>query len=163
MKPYVILSIDDEKEVLDSVLLDLEPFASKFDIEAAQSVAEARELIAELEAEGKSLALVLCDHIMPNELGVDFLIELNKNESQTAAKKILLTGQAGLDATIEAVNNGGLDYFIAKPWQASALQETVKQQLTQFIIDNEPESLPYAQLLDAQAIFSAISQNRLSV
>jgi len=163
MNSYIILCIDDEREVLDSVVLDLEPFASKFDIEAAQSVKEARELLKELKTEDRQLALVLCDHIMPSELGVDFLIELNADETYQAAKKLLLTGQAGLEATVSAVNEANLDYFIAKPWQAPELQEVVKQQLTQFIIKNESQAMPYAQILDAQAIFAAISEKRLSV
>lgn len=163
MNSYVIVCIDDEREVLDSVTLDLELFASKFDIEAAQSVEEARQLIEDIEADGQKLALVLCDHIMPDELGVDYLIELNLIERFKGAKKLLLTGQAGLDETVAAVNEANLDYFISKPWQAEQLREIIKKQLTEFIINYEDDPLPYATLLDAEAIYMASSKKRLSI
>lgn len=163
MNRYIILCVDDERAVLDSVMADLEPFATQFELEAAQSVTEARELLNELESEGKALALILCDHIMPDELGVDFLVELNQSETHQNARKLLLTGQAGLEATIEAVNQGGLDYYIAKPWQPDFLQEVIRAQLTEFILEQETDPLPFTQLLDSQKIFEYLSKHRLSL
>ncbi|PID41373.1 MAG: hypothetical protein CSB48_14820 [Proteobacteria bacterium] len=159
MNTYVILCVDDEREVLDSVMHDLEPLGSHFIIEGAESAPEAREVIAELEAEGRVLALILCDHVMPEVKGVDFLIELNENPHTKVTRKVLLTGQAGLESTIEAVNRGGLDYYIAKPWDATKLLETVVDQLTTFVIANEEDLIAYSGILDSERLFEAIHQS----
>ena len=78
--------------MLDSVIQDLDCFEEHFDLEAAESVAEAKSIIKETEQEGEKLALILCDHIMPEQTGISFLIELNDNASTQTARKVLLTG-----------------------------------------------------------------------
>lgn len=93
MSKYLILCVDDERDVLDSVLNDLDELEEHFVIEAAESVAEARDILADAVSDDVKLALVLCDHIMPDDLGVDFLIELNRDELTSAAKKVLLTAK----------------------------------------------------------------------
>jgi len=156
MNKYVILCVDDEREILDSIVKDIDPLYELFDIEATESVSEAREVIAEMPKQKQQLALILCDHVMPGELGVDFLIELNKNPATRSAKKLLLTGQAGLENTIEAINHGNLDYYIAKPWQAKNVYQVVVNQLTNFIIENEDDLIKYAKMLDQVRIFEVI-------
>ncbi|MDO6524273.1 response regulator [Motilimonas sp. 1_MG-2023] len=163
MNKYVLLCVDDEREVLDSVLADLDTLGDLFDIEAAQSVEEARELLTEMQQNQQQLALILCDHMMPGTQGVDFLVELNQDKTHKAAKKLLLTGQAGLEATVEAVNHGGLDFYIAKPWQGDELVAHVQELLTDFILENEPDLMRYARGLDAEKIFSAIHARRQSL
>ncbi|GAL29492.1 response regulator [Vibrio variabilis] len=101
MTEYLILCVDDEREVLDSVLQDLDDFEEHFIIEGAESVDEARSVIADHAREGAKLALILCDHIMPEQTGVSFLIELSEDEELKACRKVLLTGQAGHEDTIE--------------------------------------------------------------
>ncbi|WP_237714700.1 hypothetical protein [Aeromonas sp. 159] len=44
-KHYLILCVDDEREVLDAVIHDLAPFRSHFELEAAESVDEARAVV----------------------------------------------------------------------------------------------------------------------
>lgn len=160
MKQFLILCVDDEREVLDSVLADLEPLTELFDLDAAQSVAEAREVISEHLKEGSQLALILADHIMPEEQGIDFLIELNGQEQTQACKKILLTGQAALKDTIEAINNGGLNHYLPKPWTQEQLYNTTIEKLTDFILEHVANPLPYARLLDGGRIFAHAQQHR---
>ncbi|RJG42294.1 response regulator [Motilimonas pumila] len=163
MNKYLILCIDDEREVLESVLTDLTMFEQQFDIEGCESVAEAQTFLTQQLEAGQALALILCDHMMPDIQGVDFLIELNQQACFQPTKKILLTGQAGLEATIEAVNLGGLDCYIAKPWQAGQLQQHVKHHLTQYIIEQEADMMPYAPVLETQTIADAWQQRRLEI
>ncbi|UPQ88936.1 response regulator [Vibrio sinaloensis] len=162
MNKYLILCVDDEREVLDSVIQDLDCFEEHFVLEAAESVAEAKSLIQDSLAEDVKLALILCDHIMPEQTGIQFLIELNEDEHTKTARKLLLTGQAGLEDTVEAVNHSSLDFYIAKPWRGDELREIVKNQLTTYMIGNEPELMPWAQVLDTEQIFAAIAKNRVS-
>ncbi|MBF0352481.1 MAG: response regulator [SAR324 cluster bacterium] len=156
MNKFTILCVDDEREVLDSVVQDLDALSSMFDIEAANSVREAREIIEDLERDDRQLALALCDHIMPEIKGIDYLIELNQEEFTESARKVLLTGQAGLEDTIQAINRGGLHYYVSKPWTAESLMKVVVDQLTTFIIANEPHMMNYARVLDQARIFGAV-------
>lgn len=160
MNKYLILCVDDEREVLDGVVQDLSQFEDDFIVEGAESVAEAREVIEEYAEEDVKLALILCDHIMPEETGISFLIELNQKKETKTAKKLLLTGQADLEATVEAVNSASLDFYIAKPWSGTELVETLTQQLTQYMIENESDLMPWGRILDTEKIFNAIAEKR---
>ncbi|NOH80478.1 response regulator [Vibrio sp. RE86] len=161
MNKYLILCVDDEREVLDSVIQDLDCFEEHFLLEAAESVQEAKALIKESLQQDIKLALIVCDHIMPEQTGIQFLIELNEDHQTRTARKLLLTGQAGLEDTVEAVNHSSLDFYIAKPWRGDQLRTVVKQQLTTYVINNEKNLMPWASILDTEKIFDAVAQNKL--
>ncbi len=160
MKSYLILCVDDEREVLDSVINDLSQFEPEFAVEGAESVEEAQHVIAEYHDQNTPLALIVCDHIMPARNGVDFLIELANSQDTAPAKKILLTGQAALEDTVEAVNHACLDYYIAKPWTAPELVAAIKTQLSQFIIDTQPDVMPWVSVLDSEMLLDEMSKRR---
>ncbi|MGR4988333.1 response regulator [Vibrio sp. WZ-1] len=162
MSKYLILCVDDEREVLDSVLQDLAVFEDSFVIEGAESVTEAKEVIAEMKDDGVKLALILCDHIMPEQTGISFLIELNQDDDTRVARKVLLTGQAGLEDTVEAVNHASLDYYVAKPWRGDELRSALVQQLTTFMIQHDDNLLSWVSVLDSEAILNAMSERRTS-
>ncbi len=147
-----ILIVEDEPNVLTSVARDLEIFEDVFPIEIAESAEDAREVIQEIHENEDKLGLVICDHILPGTYGADFLIELQKDEETKSAMNVLLTGQAGLDDTIKAINEGGLKHFIAKPWQKDELIEIAKKLLTDFVIENEKDLLPFMRVLDQERI-----------
>ncbi|MEF1174763.1 response regulator [Vibrio sinaloensis] len=162
MSKYLILCVDDEREVLDSVVQDLDEFEEHFSLEAAESVQEAKQIIEDAERDGIKLALILCDHIMPEQTGISFLIELNEQASTRATRKLLLTGQAGLEDTVEAINHSSLHFYIAKPWRGDELRNVIKEQLTQYMIENEPELMPWASVLNTEKIFEEMAKNRLN-
>ena len=156
----VILCVEDEPEVRDSIVRDLQPFAEIFRIEAAEDVADARQVLQECMDEGDRIGLALCDHVLPGETGVSFLVELNHDEATKAIRRVLITGQAGQEDTIQAVNEGGLDYYITKPWQPDTLRHVVRDQLTEFVLGEEDDLLPYVALLDSQRLLEAVSQHQ---
>ena len=73
-----------------------------------------------------------------------------------SARTVLVTGQADQDDTIRAVNEAGLDYYIAKPWDPSKLREVVRDQLTEYVLASEVDPLPYLPVLDAVRVMEAI-------
>ncbi|WP_394251360.1 response regulator [Vibrio profundi] len=160
MNKYLILCVDDEIEILESVLQDLAPFEEHFIVEGAESVKEAKQVIAEMANDKIPLALILCDHIMPKQTGIDFLIELNQMKSTASARKVLLTGQAGLEDTISAVNHAALDFYIAKPWYGEQLRKTLRTQLTEYMINNDDQLLSWSSVLDTEKIFNAMAAKR---
>jgi response regulator RpfG family c-di-GMP phosphodiesterase len=155
-----ILCVEDEPEVLDAVIRDLSSLEHLFPIEAARSVAEAREVIMGIEERKDKLGLAICDHIMPGENGVEFLIELYRNHRTATARKVLLTGQAGLEATVKAVNDARLDHYIAKPWTKQELLGTARALLTEFVMTYETEVNRFAELLGEERLARAM-MNRM--
>jgi response regulator RpfG family c-di-GMP phosphodiesterase len=161
MKKIYILCIEDEPEVLEAVVRDLAPFESRFPIETAASVDEARRVVREVILPKGKLGLVVCDHIMPGEDGVSFLVSLHKDPVTATARKVLLTAQAGLNDTIEAVNKANLNHYLAKPWKKEELLATAKDQLTEFVLRNETDVMPYLTLLDAERLGEKLRQEPL--
>ena len=75
-----ILSLEDEADVRDALERDLEHFWDKIRLEVAEDVDDAWAVIDEIVEDGDELALVLSDHRLPGKSGVDFLVELMKDE-----------------------------------------------------------------------------------
>lgn len=151
-----ILVVEDEPEVRDAVVADLAPFAAQVRIEPAEDVEDALEVVGEVEADGDLIALVLADHRLPGRTGVDMLVEMRGDERTAAARKVLVTGQADQSDTIRAVNEAGLDHYIAKPWRPEQLHEVVRTQLTSFVLDEGLDPLPHLRALDQVRAMEAL-------
>lgn len=154
----VILCIEDESEVREALVRDLAPFRSTFRIESAEDTADAKAVIHEALSRDDRIGLILCDHMLPGQRGVDFLIELHARPETHATRKVLLTGQAGLEDTVRAVNQAGLQHYIAKPWTPGDLESVVKTQLTEYVIGELDNLLPYVASLDSPKLLAAIAQ-----
>jgi CheY-like chemotaxis protein len=155
-KRIFVLCVEDEPEVLDAVVKDLEVFEDMFPIETARSVAEARDVVARIQESRDRLGLVLCDHVMPGENGVEFLIELYRDPFTATARKVLLTGQAGLEATVRAVNFAKLDFYIGKPWTRDELVEAVRQQMRGYLLSQGIEVQPFSRLFGERELAEAM-------
>lgn len=162
MNRLVILIVEDEPEVRDALARDLESYASVCRIEAVEEVPEAREVVQAILRDGDRLALALCDHLLPGTRGVDFLVELNRNPQTAPVRKVLVTGQAGLQDTIKAVNEANLHHYIAKPWTFNELTGVVRKQLTEYVLDQQIDVLPYVGVLDGERLLAARTLRSLS-
>jgi len=111
----VILTIDDEPEVLRAIQRDLRSnYSSEYRIIGAGGGEEAIDTLNQLSTRGVPVALILADQRMPHVTGVDVLrASLGQHPS---AKRALLTAYADTDAAINAINDVGLDHYIMKPW-----------------------------------------------
>lgn len=158
MKKIAILCVEDEAEVREAVIRDLKPFAETFRIEAAEDVSDAREVLAELQEDRVELGLALCDHMMPGESGVEFLVSLEHNDEYQDCRKVLITGQAGLEDTVKAVNEANLHHYISKPWKPEELNAVVKKQLTDYVIENADDLKPYVACLDGARLMTEIAR-----
>jgi thioredoxin reductase (NADPH) len=111
----VILTIDDEPEVLRAVQRDLRAkYSSDYRIIGASGGQEAIDTLNEVATRGGNVALILADQRMPQVTGVDVL--RSSLSSFPAARRTLLTAYADTDAAISAINEVGLDQYIMKPW-----------------------------------------------
>jgi thioredoxin reductase (NADPH) len=115
MSKPVILSVDDDAEVLQAVARDLRSqYGDRYRIMRADSGASALEAIQKLKLRNETVALFLVDQRMPNMNGVEFLEAALKIFPD--AKRALLTAYADTDAAIRAINSTQIDYYLLKPW-----------------------------------------------
>jgi thioredoxin reductase (NADPH) len=115
MPKPVILTVDDDPEVLRAVQRDLRRhYSEEFRIVAAGSGAEALEVLVDLAVRNESVAMFLVDQRMPDMSGVQFLARTL--ERHPDAKRALLTAYADTEAAISAINEVSLDHYIMKPW-----------------------------------------------
>ncbi len=136
----IILCVDDEEGVLLALRQQLGArFGHECEIALAQSGEEAIELVDELIEDGLQPAVVIADQIMPGMKGVDVLEALHARAPDT--RKILLTGQAGLDAVVSAINRAGLNQYIPKPWDEANLRLAVENLLRQYRLARENQRL----------------------
>src|SRR5678815_4292772 len=114
MAKPVILTVDDDREVLRAIERDLRKrYAGDYRVLRAESGSAAQEIVRELKVRNNSVALFLIDQRMPGMSGVEFLeqaIELYPD-----AKRVLLTAYADTDAAIAAINEAGINHYLLKP------------------------------------------------
>lgn len=131
-----IVCVDDEQSVLAVLREQMDTnFGTDYDIEVAASAEDALALIDALDEEGQPLALLMADELMPGMKGSELLQQVHTDHPGTM--KVLLTGQAGLDAVVRALNLGGLNYYIAKPWTEPELKLIVENLLKQRYLEAE--------------------------
>lgn len=159
MDRIYIICIEDQREVLESIISDLESLEPQFEIEACETAAEAHELLDELDGEGNFVGLIVSDHVMPGQTGVEFLIELHKDSRFRNTKKLLLTGLATHQDTINAINNAAIDRFIEKPWSKQILIQYAKTLLTEFIFEKGISYEKYLPQLDQLVMFERLKRN----
>lgn len=122
----VILCVDDERFVLDSINKQLQRhFKDLYEYEFAESAEEALEIIAELVQKGNNIIMVITDQIMPGMCGDELLAKIY--QLYPSFVTILLTGQASIDSAINAINNANLYRYITKPWEENDLLLTIEQ------------------------------------
>lgn len=130
-KERVIMCVDDEEIVLRSLQRQLnDALQQEYLIENAQGGRDALALFQELRQAGHEIPLIIADHLMPDMKGADLLIQIHQIAPRTL--KIMLTGQADMDAVTQALNHADLYRYIAKPWEHTDLLLTVKEALRRY-------------------------------
>lgn len=154
VKP-VILAVDDEVRVLNSIGRDLlAEYGEEYQIIKAISGAEALEVVQEMKKRDRSIALFLVDQRMPGQTGIEFLKEALRFYPE--ARKVLLTAYSDTEAAIASINEIGLDYYLLKPWDPpeAHLYPVLNDLLQDWKQDAE---VPYPGIRVAGALWSAHS------
>lgn len=116
-KKRPILVVDDEPEILVSLQSLLR---REFQVFTANSGAEAVRVLQD-----QAVHLVMTDQRMPQMTGVD-LLRKAKDEHPEAVR-LIFTGYADVQAVIDAVNQGNIFRYVAKPWDPDALLQTLRE------------------------------------
>ncbi|MEQ8972546.1 MAG: response regulator [Coleofasciculus sp. C1-SOL-03] len=130
MSKPIILCVDDEKDILQSLRTQLmEAFGSAYTYEVAEDADEALEVIDELIEDEMQIILIVSDWLMPGMKGDEFLIKVHQKFPNVI--KIMLTGQADEIAIQRAKEQANLHCCLFKPWSEAELVETLKSGLAQ--------------------------------
>lgn len=136
MKKPVIVCIDDEPDVLNSLKIELKKaIGDQCIIETAEGGEDALELLSDLQADEYEIALVLSDYIMPDIKGDELLRRIHERSPDTLT--IMLTGQADLEALSNAIKYAKLYRYIPKPWQNEDLKLTVVEAIHSYLQDQK--------------------------
>ena len=125
MPSIVVLCVDNDTTMLSSLRMLLSnTLCPEISVEIAESGLEALEITEELTSEGRELAVVISDFIMPNMRGDELLVRLHEKNPHTI--NIMLTGQSDLEGVKRVINEANLYRFLEKPFNNADLALTAK-------------------------------------
>ena len=132
MSKQVIVCVDDEPTILDSLEIELKKTVDdEYIIEMAENAEEALEVCEELLENDHEIALVISDYIMPGMKGDKLLKRIHALSPKTL--KIMLTGQTELEPVSNAIKYARLYRYIKKPWQSEDIRLTITEALNSYL------------------------------
>jgi CheY-like chemotaxis protein len=114
-RPTVLL-VDDEARIRAVLRLGL---GAEFEVEEARSANEAELMMAT-----KHYDVIVCDHMMPDEEGLSFLMRARKLFPKT--QRIMMTGYVNPELLSRSTDLAGLAGCVMKPISASKLAESIR-------------------------------------
>lgn len=142
-----ILCVDDDPNVLRGIERQQ---GDDFDICTALGPEEALEMIAD---EGP-FAVVLSDMRMPGMNGVELLDRIRQVQPDTV--RMILTGYAELQTTIDAVNKGHIFRFLSKPCSEQDLAKAFHDGLKQYALIRAEKELVEKTLYGSVKVLSEV-------
>ena len=122
MKKDKLLLVDDEPNLTSALVRSLD--RTKFEIFTADSAQKGLMILA-----GNDIDVIVSDERMPGMTGSQFLSEVRKQWPNTI--RMILSGQADLEAAVRAINEGEVYRFLLKPCHPKELEMTILQGLQQ--------------------------------
>jgi len=129
---HTVLVVDDDEGILKALkrlLANLE-----VDVFTAGSGQEALNLL-----KNQPVSLIISDQRMPKMTGVEFL--QRSREISPDSIRVLLTGYADIDATVDAINKGAIKYYFNKPWDDEFLLSRLRESLEMYKVTSENKRL----------------------
>jgi CheY-like chemotaxis protein len=120
---YTVLIVDDEEPVLTLLAHQLSKLP--YVIIPTSSPAEAIHIL-----ETREIALLLCDLNMPDIDGNIVLAAARKNNPNIVS--VMITGTEDHEATVRAINEGGIWKYILKPWRRDELMNLVGEGVARY-------------------------------
>lgn len=127
-----ILVVDDEPAIMSSLRRVFR--RDGYEILTAESGVEALSIL-----DARSVDVVISDMRMQGMNGADFLAHVFARWPRTM--RLLLTGFADLEATVEAVNAGHIYRYIRKPWQNHEIRSAIRDALSVKRLSDERDEL----------------------
>ena len=132
-KKFAILYVDDEEKSLKSFS---RAFEDEFIIYTATNAQDGAKLLADKPGQ---IAILMTDQRMPGEKGT-WLLERAREQSPTTLR-ILVTAFSEFKDAVNAINDGGIYYYVNKPWDPAQLQATLRRAMEFFLTQRERDQL----------------------
>jgi two-component system probable response regulator PhcQ len=131
-KTATILLVDDEPYVTQALqrLLRHEPY----EVLSAISADKAQKIL-----DSRHVDVVVSDEQMPGMSGSQFLCQVRKQFPHTI--RMILSGQASLEAAVRAINEGEVYRFFLKPCNPTDLVFTIQQALSHKRLEEQSRRL----------------------
>jgi DNA-binding NtrC family response regulator len=126
-----VLVVDDDAFMLKVLCRVLQ---KDYVIYQAESAEDAVEVLR-----GRHIKAILCDHILPGQSGLDFLITLQQRNP--LIKSVLFSAALETDLFIKAINEGRIFRFIKKPASPADIQQAVREAVRQYDIETIQQQL----------------------
>ena len=105
-------------------------FRDAYGYEIAESSDEAWEILEELSEDNTNVVVIVSDWLMPGMKGDEFLIKVHQKFPKVL--KIMLTGQADIEAIQQAIEQANLYRCLSKPWNSEELIATIQSGLMNY-------------------------------
>lgn len=138
-----ILFVDDDQNLLSGIK---RLFRREFDITTADTPEEGIQRVTD----NSNFAVVISDFRMPNINGVEFLSQVRQLSPNSV--RIMLTGQADIDAAIGAINDGNIFRFLNKPCPDDKLRNILNDAIQQYNLITSEKTLLEETLNDSLAV-----------
>lgn len=116
----VVLIVDDEQEILDSLRRTLR--SEPYRVETTTSPLDALDRV-----ERGGIDLLISDIDMPELSGIELVERVRRSRPEVV--RLLLTGDASLESALAAINSGEVLRYLTKPWNKDELRSTLREAL----------------------------------
>lgn len=130
-REYPVLYVDDEPDNLRIFELT---FRRDFKILTATNAQDGLELLSK-----HPIAVVLSDQKMPGIEGVEFLRRVRELDARVV--RILVTAYGDAKILGDAINDGNIYRYLAKPWEPDDMRLTVRSAIEAYALEAERETL----------------------
>jgi FixJ family two-component response regulator len=144
--PPKVLVVDDEEAILETMFFT---FMDEYEVITTTSARKALKLLDE----HAPVAVIITDQRMPEINGVELLAQVVESHPNTV--RIMLTGFADAEATIQAINDGHIYAYINKPWEPEELKQVVRRAVEHHELTRENLRL-VAELISANHFLGAV-------
>lgn len=114
-----ILIIDDEQDILKALKREISQFFKYLEVYVCLNPCDAKKILIE-----NQIDLLLSDHRMPIQNGLDFLIEIRSHYPHIPF--ILMSAYQDIQVIISAINEGKIVGFLTKPWTQKELYQIIE-------------------------------------
>ncbi len=142
-REFPVLYVDDEPDNLRVFELT---FRRQFTILTAESPEEGLRLLHE-----NPVAVILSDYRMPGMTGVEFLSRAREIDERCI--RMLVTAYGDVQILGDAINDGRIYNYIAKPWEPEDMRQRVRRAIEVYAIERERRAL-----LDEMVLINRLSQ-----